>query len=59
MGTCGTRAESWTPSQVSTFKGSPPPDLPSFCLSILVHELRPADIKVVAALGDALTVSTD
>lgn len=28
-----------------------------FCVSSLVHELRPADIKVVAALGDSTTVS--
>lgn len=26
-------------------------------LSCVVHELRPADIKVVAAVGDSLTVS--
>lgn len=25
-------------------------------LSLVVHKLRPADIKVVAALGDSLTV---
>lgn len=27
------------------------------CVSSVVHELRPADIKVVAALGDSTTVS--
>lgn len=29
----------------------------TFSLYFLVHELRPADIKVVAAVGDSLTVS--
>lgn len=28
-----------------------------FCVSSVVHELRPADIKVVAAVGDSTTVS--
>lgn len=59
VGTCGTTAESQTSSQVYALKERPPPDHPSFCLSILVHELRPGDIKVVAALGDSLTVSTE
>lgn len=59
MRTCGTRAESRTPSQVYTLKERLLPDHPSFYLSVLVHELRPADIKVVAALGDSLTVSTE
>lgn len=37
----------------------PQPPQPRLCLSPLVHQLRPADIKVVAALGDSLTVSSE
>lgn len=29
-----------------------------YSYSFLVHELQPADIKVIGALGDSLTVST-
>lgn len=29
----------------------------SFLFLFLVHRLRPADIKVIAALGDSITVS--
>lgn len=43
-----------------TLKGRhPQPPQPPLCLSPLVHQLQPADIKVVAALGDSLTVSSE
>lgn len=55
---CGTGAESDSSSSFY-FKKKTPPDHLSCFLSLLVHELRPGDIKVVAAMGDSLTVSTE
>lgn len=34
-------------------------EVSSFYFFFIVHELRPADIKVIGALGDSLTVSID
>lgn len=34
-------------------------NLLDFPISCVVHQLRPGDIKVVAAVGDSLTVSVD
>ena len=54
----GIGMESQPPGQVHSLKDRPPLTIHLLPVS-LVHELRPADIKVVAALGDSVTVSTE
>lgn len=46
----------WKTGLLSVFLGDRNPDLPFTPTWFSVHRLKPADIKVIAALGDSLTV---
>lgn len=47
----------WKADLRPTFLGGRNPDLPFTPTWFSVHRLKPSDIKVIAALGDSLTVS--